>query len=282
MLVVLIALPPAGAQTLADNIDLITDNRDFSESIPRQHKLDPIIDAHLVLFKHMSLVFKPILLPTLKVEPRLKQTKPACTFGRLKTAERAKAFIFSLPTEFFLAHQLYQNTATGPVDRTLLNADGEITHLGSLFDFYRGRKLILLKGRSYGELLDEQIRALPDAVKYFRSGNDMYTEDIAMLEKARGDYILSLPYNVFKTQHKDKHGEFLSYPIAGNTRYNAGHVMCNDTPETRDFINQVNTALKEVYATPEFEQAHTDYTDPASYERIKMVLNELKSLANAQ
>jgi hypothetical protein len=54
-----------------------------------------------------------------------------------------------------------------------------------------------------------------------------------------------------------------SYPIAGSPQVVAGHLMCNNTPDSRKFIRQVNDALLALYADQAFIAAHTRYMLPA-------------------
>ena len=257
-------------------ITFVTDNPDFIAYISQGQPHDLLIDAHLALFNDLSFTPDLVLIPTDKIESMLDNGEPTCTFYRVKNPDRESRYIFSLATEFFLSHRLYQRASLGPLDSSLLNDKGEVKSLIDIFRAHPGRKLIVLGNRSYGEFLDTLIRRLPGALIYSRRGNNQFREDILMLSRGHGEYILSLPYNHTNEYIRSVSEPLLSYPLAGNMPYQTGHVMCNNTPATRAFIKRVNSVLPDVYESEAFRQAHLNYVDAASREETIRILDEFR------
>ena len=238
----------------------------------------PMNAAHMALFKQMK--FKPAveLTVTSRIIAALSEETPACAFMIVKSPEREAAFDFSLPTDYLLSHRLYQTTDTPPLPAELLNDDNELASLRALFSYYPQRKLMLLKDRSHGALLDAQIADLPDSVKYYRWGSHQYDSDIQMLVRERGEYILAYPYDIQREAQNYPEITFQSAAIAGNSAIKTGHMMCNRNPDTADFLSTVNDALRKLYHQPVFLEAHLKFNDPSAHDALRLGLKKLQQL----
>ena len=238
----------------------------------------PMKAAHMALFRQMK--FKPSveLTVTSRIIAALSEEAPACAFMIVKSPEREAAFDFSLPTDYLLSHRLYQTTDTPPLPAELLNDDNELVSLRSLFSYYPQRKLILLKDRSHGALLDAQIADFPDSVKYYRWGSHQYDCDIQMLVRERGEYILAYLYDIQREAQNYPETTFQSAAIAGDSAIKTGHMMCNGNPATADFLSTVNDALRKLYHQLVFLDAHLKFNDPSAHDALSLGLKKLQQL----
>ncbi|GGF79100.1 hypothetical protein [Alteromonas lipolytica] len=260
-------------------IKFITHSPYLLEVINKQEAPESSMNAaYLALFKQMNFFPRAELTVTSRFETILQGKEPVCTFLMIKNPAREALYRFSLPTDFLLAHRLYQTTNTPAIPAELLNPGGELASLQALFNTFPQRKLMLLKDRSYGSFLDGEIAALPESAKYYRWGSHQFDSDIKMLVKGRGEYILAYPYDIKRESPKYPGVTFQSNAIAGNSAIRTGHIMCNDTPASERFIQRVNRELRQLYFSADFLDAHLRFNDPSAHEALKQGLKVLQAL----
>ncbi|PRO74508.1 hypothetical protein C6Y40_06005 [Alteromonas alba] len=279
-----IACANAGAQQAPSqpwhNIDFVTHSSTFYDAFRDQANTEPGLaaDVYRALFSQMGFV------PTIRLDviSRINSldfdSESACSVLMLKSPAREAAFTFSLPVDFLLSHRLYQTNETPAVPAEVLNDKGELLSLSALFSQRENHQLIVLKGRSYGSVLDAQIRQLPDAAKYTRWGSNQYDADIRMLARGHGNYILAYPYDIHREAANFAGVSFKSTPIANNTAIRTGHIMCTKTPLTLAFLEEVNTHLRKLYHQQVYIDAHLKHTPPDSHQALHEGVAYLRSL----
>jgi len=239
------------------SIRYITDSPKFSRAISQNTNDDNIVAIHNLLFARM--VINPVIevLPMAKITEVLSAQAPACTFFKLKTPARQSRFIFSLPTDFLLTHHLYTLKHNAPLVSAVLNNNGEVSSLAELFRQNPDKHIILLKDRSYGAELDNQIAALPDSAVYWRWGTNQYNDDVKMLVRERAAFVLTFPASVdhLTAPTGEGNSELVGYRIAGSPLFKSGHIMCNDTPQTQAFISAADNSLRSLYYEPAYRSA---------------------------
>ena len=99
-----------------------------------------------------------------------------------------------------------------------------------------------------------------------------------MLIRERGEYILAYPYDIQREAPNYPDITFQSAAIAGNSAIKTGHVMCNRNPATAYFLDTVNDALRKLYHTPVFLEAHLKFNDPSAHAALKQGLKALQQL----
>lgn len=262
------------------SIRFITDSPKFSRAII-QHENDGNIEAiYNLLFARMAI--KPVIevLPMAKITEVLSAASPACTFFKLKTPERQSRFIFSLPTDFLLTHRLYTLKRNIPLVSTVLNDNGEVISLAELFRQYPDKQVILLKDRSYGTELDNQIATLPESNVYWRWGTDQYNDDVKMLLHKRADFVLTFPASVDSLNEQPSSNEdindLVGYQIAGSPLFTSGHIMCNNTAPTRAFISATDNILLTLYNDPVYRTALLEGKSPQRAAILNQVLDSIQ------
>jgi len=194
----------------------------------------------------------------------LKKLPTSCAPNRIKTPERLKDNIYSLPLNIYLSLQLYYKTGTHSniLPTNALDSNKHLKSLTSLFTGKANHTLGVNEGRSFGVFLDAQIAALEKHNLVIRSGIDSTTSLVKMLLMDRIDYTIEYPVNVHKVL-KETHTKATleSVKIAGSPNYIIGYVACSKGAIGEQTIKDVNTALQKLYRSVDFYQAHTRYLD---------------------
>jgi len=195
----------------------------------------------------------------------MKVMDNVCISNRVKTKARLKDNIFSLPVNIFPSLRLYYMPAQKSVleqgiDKRLFTEAGELKSLASLFDVYPEAILATTKGRSFGEIIDEQMKQVPERNKMTRAGDGRYHAFIQMLLKGRIDFIIHFPVEIRQelTLPAEKY-ELSSLSLANISEYIVGHIACSDSDMGRKVIATVNARLKQLYLDRVFYQAHRRY-----------------------
>jgi uncharacterized protein (TIGR02285 family) len=197
-----------------------------------------------------------------------------CALFRLATNERSKQYLFSRPTAFQPAHQLYTTQASGPLLDVLLNESGEVKSVKQLLNYYRDDHLLTTTNISYGSFLDEEVAKVSETQKITIQGFSTQGVHAKMLAKGRARFTISTPLEIYNYAAEDKGFEYFAYSIAGAPKIIKSRIMCNDTPRSRLFLNEVNEALRELYSEPVFRNAHTDFLPKDEYAKVAQAIDE--------
>ncbi len=196
----------------------------------------------------------------------LKKLPNSCAPNRVKTPDRLKDNIYSLPLNIALGLRLYYKKSGGRDMLPLppLDKKQRLTSLAALFTSKSTFTLGINKGRSFGTFLDAEIAALEKHNLVIRSGSDYSSPLVKMLLKDRIDFIIEYPDDVNEVLKETKTNMMLeSLEIAGSPNYIVGYVACNKSPLGQKVIEDINKALQGLYRSYQFYQAHTRYLDKA-------------------
>ena len=194
----------------------------------------------------------------------LKKLPNSCSPNRVKTPERLRDNIFSLPLNIALDLRLYykENSIASALPQSALNKDQQLISLASLFISNSTDTLGIDRGRSLGVFLDKQIASLDEHNLVIRSGGESTTSLVKMLLKNRIDYIIDYPISVNEALKNSVTTTTLdSLEIAGSPGYIIGYVACNKGPLGQKIIADINKSLQNLYLSYSFYQAHTRYLD---------------------
>ena len=195
----------------------------------------------------------------------MKSMDNLCMSNRVKTKERLKDNIFSLPVNVFPSLRLYyladnENIFTENSLNMLLNEQGELKSLAQIFHHYPNAILATTKGRSFGEVVDKQIQQVPSRNILQRAGDGRYQAMMHMLFKGRIDFIIDFPVEMKRELDAfDMPVSLASLPIADTPEYIVGHIACSKSDLGEKIVQQVNTRLLTLYQQAEFFYAHSRY-----------------------
>ncbi len=215
------------------------------------------IDTILLLFKALGNAPTVSELPIGRTDRMMEQGLPVCSLNRVKSKTRAAKFLFSLPINFYLGYQLYQHANTDPLPATLLNGKNQISSLKQLMQHYPRSQFVLPKNYSFGDALDQAIAEIPSRQITAISTYHYYQHFLAMFEAGRADFILLYPTEMQTYLQQNPELKVRHYPLAQAPQFTTGHLMCANTPQGREFISRVDTALRKLYRDPAFTEANS-------------------------
>ncbi|CAM4127645.1 hypothetical protein [Pseudoalteromonas byunsanensis] len=197
-----------------------------------------------------------------------------CVANRIKTPERMQEFLFSLPVNIYLSRRLYQHASDEPLDKRVLNEQGEIKSLPHLFSHYRQSLLVVAPTVSYGPFLDRQLEKVSNENKLFRDGSNYYDTMYHMFRKKRADFLLGFPAEIYRHQQQLP-TQYREYDIADAPKYVVGHWMCNNNPKSRKFLQLFDGYIRQIYQKRDFYDAHLKWLPETAQQKTKIYLDEV-------
>lgn len=214
----------------------------------------------------------------------LQERSFTCDPTLLWTPERARFVHFSQPTLPILSSGLVIRKADpGRLDES---EDGTPVDLKQVLE-RPGMKLGIVAQRSYGVVVDDILRQLPETTLSRHYGNDATANLLQMQQLGRLQLVLGYwPEVRYLIQQQG--GSLDSYqfhPIKGANRYQFLHVGCSDTPLGREAIAHIDKLLPHLRqeVLPEFYASWLDPELRTEYlEQTRHLVEELPSAANVQ
>lgn len=212
--------------------------------------------------------------PFARIDKELAQPGVRCTTDRIKTPQREKQFLFSLPVNFYLGYRLYQRADLAPLPAGLLDATGAVRSLPALMQAEPHSRLLVSSHYSLGEYLDNEIKQVAVRQQIPISTTRYYDQFVGVFLAKRAEYAVLFPTAIYEYFHGDLPMPVRSYPIAGAPQVVAGHLMCNNTAASRQFLRQVDAALLSLYSDQAFIAAHTRYMLPADASTAEQLIKQ--------
>ncbi len=248
------------------------ESADMLNSGGSDHSAD--IDTVRLLFKTIATPLQVQQMPIARTDRMMEQGLPVCSLNRVKSAERASKYLFSLPVNFYLGYQLYQHAAAAAVPPALLDKQGQIRSLKALMQQYPRQQIVIPKDYSFGDALDNAVAELPARQITAISTSHYYQHFVAMFEAGRADFILLYPTEMQAYLQKNPALKVRQYPLAQAPAYASGHLMCGDTALTRKFIEKVDVALKQLYRQQAFVEANSYTLSAADQRKIQQIIRQ--------
>jgi uncharacterized protein (TIGR02285 family) len=240
-----------------------------------------VSSAYNLLFQRISYPERLEYLPLNRIFKELENDqKPVCTLFKMKTQEREKKFQFSLPIHFLSSIRLYQNAKREPLKKAYLNEESEVKSLSDLLNDSTQGTLLVEKDFSYGDLLDKQIQANlgnKKTVSFVAVGHSKVS---VLFFAERTSLALMYPGEVaeYLAGNPESEGTYRAYKIQGLESELDGHVMCNNHPDSTEYIERVNKAMKAIYQTDAYYQAHLRYNEKSQINNIRAKIKQLQEL----
>jgi len=187
----------------------------------------------------------------------MDKSKNICVVNKVKTEKRLEKYLFSLPINLFLGRRLYQNTSYPAVD--VNESMGNSVLLSDLVIDRPDTKIIISAQISYGDLLDAQIKKLPEQNKIVRHSGEHDKGVLAMFSRGRAEFALLYPHQVYDSDIKF---DGRSYLISSVPPYILGHLMCSKSELAKAFLKSINGQLSAVEALDELLRIHLTYINP--------------------
>jgi ABC-type amino acid transport substrate-binding protein len=233
-------------------------------------EIDFVVKEHVQNMLSKEIVFQ--VLPSERVWISLRSDKPTCTPAKIKTESRLDEFLFSLPTGITASSRIFtRRTATSISD--VLNDDGEIRSLVELANHVDDFLLFHTRNRSYGSFMDQQISSLDPKFRQEIVSSTSFAAEVKLFLASRSSYLVATPILLHRA-YPNVLKEFENYRLENSPSYSLGHVMCNDTPQSREFIKEFNTALEIMHANGVFKQIQLDAYPLSLHAEMNDLLDE--------
>ncbi len=249
---------------------LTDDNRDLSYLLLNDKKSIGLDTINLVLknlpnyridFQYASIA---------RINRQLKNQENTCVGNRLKTKQREEDNLFSLPINIHPNVKLYYLKDNVKLPQEVIDEDGQLTSLSALFGMLPNKVFGQAKGRSFGEFIDQQLAELAVKNIAISQGNDRYNAISRLFFKRHIDFIIDYPSQLkTKILQYNESNNIASIEISNAPNYLVSYIACSKSPIGEQFINQVNQAVKVLYYSPEYYQAHIDYLPKADHDAFK-------------
>ena len=240
------------------------------------------VDTAQMLVDELGYTLPVLHIPLVRSFHNMENGENVCVLNRIKSPERERNFLYSLPLNFFQTQRFYQIASLPPINEHFLNADGEVQSIHDVLASYPESFIVLPEFYSFGENVDADIGQV-DKNQILRVANDAYySRFINMFANGKSDFALIFPATVYRNFGDDMPVAVRSYPIAGNPGVVSGHVICPNTTQGASHIERINAAIKRLYTKPEFIDAHTNYLPaqdiPNLRGAIELAINDTLSL----
>lgn len=250
------------AKTNAEqNLTWLIETEEVAKNLNSNAKTSIASDTTRMLLKELDNTqfhFQVAQLP--RIEKLLNSKGNYCASERIKTDERVKNNLYSLPVHIYPSLKLYYLAKLHPLPSHLINKDKSLTSLNDLFKSKPRQALTIVKKRSYGAFLDKQIRSLSPKNLIERAGSNQYQAIPKMLLKGRIDFALLFPTAYLKELNRESNrNKSYSISISGDMPHITGYVACSRTPLGQRVITQINSILLSLYKQEAFYQAHIRY-----------------------
>jgi ABC-type amino acid transport substrate-binding protein len=233
-------------------------------------EIDFVVKEHAQNMLSKEIVFQ--VLPSERVWISLRSDKPTCTPAKLKTRSRLDEFWFSLPTGITASSRIFtRRKATSISD--VLNDHGEIRSLAELANHVDDFLLFHTRNRSYGNFMDQQISSLAHKFRQEIVSSTSFAAEVKLFLASRSSYLVATPILLHRA-YPDVLKEFENYRLENSPSYSLGHIMCNDTPESREFIKEFNTALEIMHANGVYTQIQLDAYPLSLHAEMNDLLDE--------
>ena len=256
------------AQSASEPVRYMADSQNYVDSINNNIATNTLEASNLLLLKQLDYSYQHEYVSLARIQYFMDNGEAVCVANKIATAERSANYIFSHPVNVHISHRLYQQQNIQAPPQEVLNEQGELISLLSLFTAQPTQTLLLPFQRSFGEALDKQIALLANNNKIIYRGGDLHESEVDMFIKQRGDYLLTYPTTIYANDRALRNISIRSYAIAGQPKYIISRVMCADTPQTQKHIQKVNQALKRLYIGSELLDTHLQWLPDSEHDTI--------------
>ncbi|MFC4700198.1 hypothetical protein ACFO4O_08530 [Glaciecola siphonariae] len=265
----------AKALSSLEDVSIFVDYPDFVDTVNgKRSPTGTVEQTNILWIKAANLNSQISYLPSRRITRRLSSAEPVCSILKIKTPARAENYLFSLPTDIFLAPKLYQHKNADTIHKKYLNEYGEIRNLADMFnDPSFNSILTLLDGKSVGKDLDKQIANINQRKLEYINANQQYISYLQLLATRRADFVLAFPSIIQANSYLANNTR--SYSVQNIETHVSGRVMCNKHPQTEALIAHINEHLVKIYDEQAFFDAATLELNESEHALIRDIINNV-------
>jgi uncharacterized protein (TIGR02285 family) len=183
----------------------------------------------------------------------IKAGKHACHPALYKTPEREKDMIFSTASMLNPSSRIIAKHKT--ISAFIENEQVSLERILQDESLIFGHVLT----RSYGSAIDDVLKQHHNIQNFISVENLDLSRIFKLIERDRVDATIAFPFEIqhYVQNNPDSTGELVAYPIKNISAYSTGAIACPKTPWGKEVIDKINTILKEIKPTIEFQHALT-------------------------
>lgn len=229
----------------------------FTEAYTNQDPKNAVSAATLSVAKRLPSDVNIEFLPTARLNIKFEEEteNSVCALFKLKSTERESKYYFSLPIGFMQTHRLFLRQDMAPLHASLVNKEGEVIQIASLFDFYPEAKIILWENISHGDYLDNALKQVANKNKAFVQGMTSHVNLAKLVVHSRADFAIMPPAELVHVEGNSTSMGLMSYRIAGIEPVIKVYMMCNKNEASKKLVNAVNAVIRDLYNSPEYMSA---------------------------
>lgn len=195
----------------------------------------------------------------------LRTSSLTCDPSLLWTPERAKYVVFSTQAFVVVSNGVtLRRSERGTMAPFIV--DGYFD-LQAFLDSHKAR-IGATAERSYGPVIDEQLKGAAPHTLALHYGNDALGSLLQMQRLGRLEAVLGywpeIRYHALQQGVASQ--DLLFYPIKGSAPYQRTHIGCSDTAQGRQAMARINQALREI-PQERIQQSYASWLDPLMRER---------------
>lgn len=195
----------------------------------------------------------------------LRAASLTCDPSLLWTPERAKYIVFSAQA-FAVASNGVAIRRNQQAAMTPFIVD-EHFDLQAFLDAHKAR-IGATAERSYGPVIDEQLKGVDPHILALHYGNDALGSLLQMQRLGRLEAVLGYwpEIRYHATQQGIAARDLVFYPIKGSAPYQPTHIGCSDTPQGRLAMARIDQVLRDI-PQKQLQQSYTSWLDPVTREQ---------------
>jgi len=120
-----------------------------------------------------------------------------------------------------------------------------------------------VQNRSYGNAIDDIVKKHNQTKNFVPIENIDLNRVFKMIERERVDISIVYPFEIqhYLNNNSLSSGQLAAYPIANIAAYNTGSIACPKNAWGKKIVEQINTILKEIKPTAEYQHAVTTWRE---------------------
>lgn len=195
----------------------------------------------------------------------LRAASLTCDPALLWTPERATYVVFSAQT-FVVASNGVTLRRSQYKEMAPFIAEGQFD-LQAFLESHTAR-IGATAERSYGPVIDEQLKGVDSHILALHYGNDALGSLLQMQRLGRLEAVLGYwpEIRYHATQQGIAPHDLMFYPIKGSAPYQRTHIGCSDTPQGRQAIARIDQVLRQI-PQAQLQQSYASWLDPVMREQ---------------
>lgn len=213
---------------------------------------------------------KAVLANPARAIGEMREGKPVCMVGTLKTAEREEFLYFSIPIGITLPNAILIKKSN--VERFGTAESLSLAHVLQQKQWVGG----VVKGRSYTPAVDAILNQHKGQSNLFEFPGIDAAGLLQMLQLDRVHYVIEYPWVAeFLAKSLENRETFASIAIQEIEPYGMGQMACAKTPLGRQIVDRVNAILKKARPTPQYREFVERWNSEGDLVRIRKFYDDV-------